>query len=129
MERSLSSKFCRKKCKEKQSGHWNCIACCVCSLEEVKDLEYRRVTFRGEFDHSKEMLVGPRSNVLKDGGGLMSAGNQTGANIVTPFKLADREWAAASGFLEHYFVKIQTYKRLRRMLLLYENRSGLAVRR
>ena len=63
----------------------------MCSLEEVKDLEYRRVTFCGEFDHSKEMLVGPRSNVLKDGGGLMSAGNQTGANIVTPFKLADRE--------------------------------------
>ncbi|XP_076454598.1 surfeit locus protein 1-like [Babylonia areolata] len=61
------------------------------NLEEVLDLEYRPVTLRGEFDHSREMILGPRSNVLKEGGGLVSVGNQTGANIITPFKLADRE--------------------------------------
>ena len=49
------------------------------------------MVFRGEFDHSREMVIGPRSNVLKEGGGLVSAGNQTGGNIVTPLKLSDRE--------------------------------------
>lgn len=65
--------------------------CLPPNLEEVSDLEYRRVTFRGEFDHSHEMLISPRSNVLREGGGLVSAGNQTGANVVTPFKLSGRD--------------------------------------
>jgi hypothetical protein len=48
--------------------------------------------FRGEFDHSREMMIGPRSNVLKEQGGMISAGAQTGANIVTPFRLTDRDY-------------------------------------
>lgn len=61
------------------------------NLEELSELEYRPVTLCGEFDHSREMYLGPRSNVLKEGGGLVSAGNMTGVNIITPFKLSDRE--------------------------------------
>ncbi|KAK7473838.1 hypothetical protein BaRGS_00034945 [Batillaria attramentaria] len=60
-------------------------------LSEVSKLEYRPVILRGEFDHSREMYISPRSNVLKEGGGLVSAGNQTGTNVVTPFKLSGRD--------------------------------------
>ncbi|KAK7095364.1 hypothetical protein V1264_006783 [Littorina saxatilis] len=61
------------------------------NLEEMAELEYRPVTFKGEFDHSREMVIGPRSNALKEGGGLVSAGNQTGVNVVAPMKLSDRD--------------------------------------
>lgn len=61
------------------------------NLDEVSELEYRPVVLHGEFDHSREMYISPRSNVLKEGGGLMTTAGGTGANVVTPFKLADRE--------------------------------------
>ncbi|KAL8611515.1 hypothetical protein ACOMHN_014570 [Nucella lapillus] len=61
------------------------------NLEELLEMEYRPVTLSGEFDHSREMYVGPRSNVLKEGGGLVSASNMTGVNVITPFRLTDRD--------------------------------------
>lgn len=61
------------------------------SLEEISEMEYRPVIVRGEFDHSREMKIGPRSNLLKEGGGLLTTGTGGGFHIITPFKLADRE--------------------------------------
>jgi surfeit locus 1 family protein len=64
---------------------------------ELSDLEYRPVVVRGEFDHSKEMYLMPRSMVKNDekeragGGGVISDPSRTGAWVVTPFKLLDRE--------------------------------------
>lgn len=60
---------------------------------ELKDLEYRRVTVRGQYDHSKELYILPRSPVdpekeAREAGQLSSSG-ETGANIVTPFHCTD----------------------------------------
>jgi len=66
------------------------------SVDELKSLEYRRVKVVGEFDHSKELYLGPRS-CLTDGGadngnGLFSASGSTksGYYVITPFKLSNR---------------------------------------
>ncbi|XP_050432178.1 surfeit locus protein 1 [Adelges cooleyi] len=66
------------------------------NLEDIKNLEYQRVKVRGEFNHSKELYLGPRS-CLSDGGsnsgnGLFSGSGytQSGYYIVTPFKLSDK---------------------------------------
>lgn len=66
------------------------------SQNELKSLEYRRVKVVGEFDHSKELYLGPRS-CLTDGGsdsgnGLFSSSGSTksGYYVITPFKLSDR---------------------------------------
>lgn len=34
---------------------------CICSAQAVKDFEYRRVRVTGVYDHTKEMLLGPRT--------------------------------------------------------------------
>lgn len=67
------------------------------SEDELKNLEYRRVKVLGEFDHSKELYLGPRS-CLTDGGsdnnnGLFSASGSTksGYYVITPFKLSNRQ--------------------------------------
>lgn len=64
---------------------------------ELKNLEYRRVKVVGEFDHSKELYLGPRS-CLTDGGsdnsnGLFSGSGYTksGYYVITPFKLSKRK--------------------------------------
>lgn len=69
----------------------------VCSLEELSQLEYCPVHVQGQFDHSRELYIGPRT-LLIDGdaasqAGLTSqkAGVQSGYLVVTPFHLADRE--------------------------------------
>ncbi|XP_022089153.1 surfeit locus protein 1-like [Acanthaster planci] len=63
------------------------------SLEkvDVEALEYRRVMIRGEFDHSKEILILPRTlnkPPAKDAGSLISRG-ESGAHVVTPFYCPD----------------------------------------
>ncbi|XP_040053011.2 surfeit locus protein 1 [Gasterosteus aculeatus] len=60
---------------------------------ELKDLEYRRVKVRGEFDHTRELYVLPRSPVdpekeAREAGTLSSSG-ETGANVITPFRCTD----------------------------------------
>lgn len=62
-------------------------------LDELKDLEYRKVKVQGTFDHSKEQFIHPRSLISKGditGGGLISS-VQSGAWVVTPFLLSDRD--------------------------------------
>ena len=67
--------------------------CISFSLDDLKDLEYRRVVVRGTFDHSRELYVTPRSPIGDDHGGrgMVSKQSQIGAQVITPFKLADRE--------------------------------------
>ncbi|XP_046545941.1 surfeit locus protein 1-like [Haliotis rubra] len=62
-------------------------------FEELKDLEYRSVTVRGRFDHSREMYIAPRSNVMTASqGGLINTNTPSpGSNVVTPFILSDRD--------------------------------------
>ncbi|KAL5012636.1 hypothetical protein ScPMuIL_011187 [Solemya velum] len=61
-------------------------------LDELKNMEFRQVSVRGTFDHSKEMCIGPRSNVQHgEGGGGLISDAQSGVNVVTPFKLSDRD--------------------------------------
>lgn len=67
------------------------------SKDELKNLEYRRVKVIGEFDHSKELYLGPRS-CLTDGGsentnGLFSesGSSKSGYYVITPFKLSNRK--------------------------------------
>lgn len=66
------------------------------SEDELKNLEYRRVKVVGEFDHSKELYIGPRSCLSnggsENGNGLFSTSGSTtsGYYVITPFKLSDR---------------------------------------
>ncbi|NWX96807.1 SURF1 protein, partial [Nothoprocta ornata] len=60
---------------------------------ELKDLEYRPVTVRGRFEHSKELYVLPRALVdpereAREAGRLTSSPD-VGANVVTPFYCTD----------------------------------------
>lgn len=55
------------------------------NLDALEDMEYRRVSLRGTFDHANEMLVGPRTLLRDDS---QSQGSpQTGSHVVTPFTL------------------------------------------
>ncbi|XP_060849029.1 surfeit locus protein 1 isoform X1 [Rhopalosiphum padi] len=67
--------------------------------KELTNLEYRRIKVIGEFDHSKELYLGPRS-CLTDGGaensnGLFSGSGSTnsGYYVITPFKLSNRPYS------------------------------------
>nr|XP_020475176.1 surfeit locus protein 1 [Monopterus albus] len=60
---------------------------------ELNNLEYRRVTVRGQFDHSQELYIVPRSPVdpekeARVAGSLSSSGD-SGANVITPFYCTD----------------------------------------
>ena len=64
------------------------------SLEQVQGLEYQRVAFRGQFDHSREILIGPKSFIDNRGGsvggGIISAkGDRVGYLVITPFILSE----------------------------------------
>uniref|UniRef100_A0A147BHD8 SURF1-like protein n=1 Tax=Ixodes ricinus TaxID=34613 RepID=A0A147BHD8_IXORI len=66
------------------------------SLSELSSMEYQRVRVVGTFDHAREVYVSPRSLIQpgdgeKQSGGLLSSASQTGALVITPFKLADRD--------------------------------------
>ncbi|KAL1117464.1 hypothetical protein AAG570_004789 [Ranatra chinensis] len=62
------------------------------NLKDVQDMEYRTVSVKGTFDHSKEMYIGPRS-CLTDGeskaneGRLFTSSGASGYHVVTPFVL------------------------------------------
>ncbi|XP_064616107.1 surfeit locus protein 1-like [Liolophura sinensis] len=59
---------------------------------ESEEMQYRRIKVRGRFDHSKELYIGPRSNVqVESGHGMMSHTHKSGLNVVTPFRLSDRD--------------------------------------
>lgn len=58
----------------------------------MKELEYRKVSVKGHFDHSQEMFISPRSLLTKEdrGGSLISVGRPApGCWVVTPFTLSD----------------------------------------
>ncbi|XP_058473547.1 surfeit locus protein 1 [Solea solea] len=63
------------------------------NLDELNKLEYRRVTVRGRFDHSKELYILPRSPVDPDKeareAGRLSSSGESGANVITPFHCTD----------------------------------------
>ncbi|KAF4789201.1 Surfeit locus protein 1 [Turdus rufiventris] len=56
---------------------------------ELKELEYRPVTVRGRFDHSKELYMLPRSLLDPEReareAGRITSHPENGANIITPF--------------------------------------------
>ncbi|XP_066596086.1 surfeit locus protein 1 [Prorops nasuta] len=67
------------------------------NLNELNTKEYHKVKVRGKFLYEKEFTIGPKS-LIKDGGanvesiGLISVGKiNTGFNVITPFKLEDRD--------------------------------------
>ncbi|XP_037080159.1 surfeit locus protein 1-like [Pollicipes pollicipes] len=65
-------------------------------LSELTSLEYKPVRVRGSYDHSRELYIGPRSQIVQGGdeelgrSGLLSTG-RTGVQVVTPFQLADSD--------------------------------------
>lgn len=68
------------------------------SEDELLNLEYRRVKVVGEFDHSRELYLGPRSCLINggsnNGSGLFSSSGSTksGYYVITPFKLSNRPY-------------------------------------
>lgn len=67
------------------------------SLNDVDNMEYKRIIVKGEFLHDRELLLGPRSmitdgGISEQGGGLITQKQETmGFHVVTPFKLEGRE--------------------------------------
>lgn len=61
------------------------------SLEELQDLEYRKVVVSGTFDHNRELYMMPRSPIESQSqGGFRNPGKTlTGAHVVSVFRLAD----------------------------------------
>jgi cytochrome oxidase assembly protein ShyY1 len=65
------------------------------SLDEIQELEYRKVVVRGKFDHSKELLVVPRTPVAGTlpesspgrSGRKLPDKAQSGANVITAFNV------------------------------------------
>ena len=66
-------------------------------LDEAVGVEYQKVKVTGEFDNSKEVLIGPRSYIDlsggSGGGGIISFGSQVGDkvgyHVITPFVISD----------------------------------------
>ncbi|XP_065918426.1 surfeit locus protein 1-like isoform X2 [Dysidea avara] len=54
-------------------------------VERVEELEYRHVKVHGEFDHSKEIFMWPRSRLVE---GTRGSGAH-GAHVITPFHCDD----------------------------------------
>ncbi|XP_035040721.1 surfeit locus protein 1 [Hippoglossus stenolepis] len=61
--------------------------------DELNHLEYRRVRVRGQYDHSQELYILPRSPVDPEKeareAGRLSSSAETGANVITPFRCTD----------------------------------------
>lgn len=60
---------------------------------ELNTLEYRRVKVRGQYDHSRELYILPRSPVdpdreAREAGRITSSG-EIGANVITPFHCSE----------------------------------------
>eukprot|EP00047_Mylnosiga_fluctuans_P012993 m.28777 g.28777 ORF g.28777 m.28777 type:complete len:250 (-) comp4596_c0_seq2:192-941(-) len=54
------------------------------NLEELRDMDYRRVLLTGTFDHANEILIAPRT--LRNDSPV--APTAVGAHVVTPFRLS-----------------------------------------
>ncbi|XP_014768077.1 surfeit locus protein 1 [Octopus bimaculoides] len=64
------------------------------NLEELEDLEYCRIRVKGRFIHKDEFAIAPRSNFIEDSDHKLlthDASKKVGMNIITPFKLSDRD--------------------------------------
>ena len=63
------------------------------SFTELSDLEYCNVKVRGTFDHDREIMLGPRSNLAAKQNTHTSFGanSNTGYHVITPFHLANRK--------------------------------------
>jgi len=66
------------------------------NLSEVAGVDYQQVSFSGEFDSGKEVLIGPRSFIdargEQGGGGIISArDSKVGFLVVSPFTLTTGE--------------------------------------
>jgi len=70
------------------------------NVAECEGIEYQRVSARGKFDHSTEILIGPRSLINpsggSSGGGVISLGrsgdtNKVGYNVISAFTLDSGE--------------------------------------
>ncbi|GFR78579.1 SURF1-like protein [Elysia marginata] len=60
------------------------------NLDDLNTMEYRRVKVKGTFDHNKELFIGPRTNVNEPETMGSQRATTVGVNVVTPFKLSDR---------------------------------------
>lgn len=64
-------------------------------LEKLKDMEFQPVKVKGKFDHSREILFGPRPLVVNNDANTSSSSllskPKVGYWIITPFKLSDRK--------------------------------------
>lgn len=78
------------------------------NIQRLHELEFYPVEVRGEYDHSRECYIGPRT-LIKDNGvkpadSLMTVRQETGYLLVTPLRLSDnsgeilvnRGWVASS---------------------------------
>lgn len=66
----------------------------------MEELEYRHFKVCGEFDHSKEMLLWPRSLRLEDG----ARGSPHGAQIITPFHCKDSRYCMLVVITQHDYI-------------------------
>lgn len=75
---------------------WFCFPLVPCSPMELKELEYRPVTVRGRFEHSKELYLLPRSLLDPERearqAGRISSHPENGANVITPFYCTELGW-------------------------------------
>lgn len=69
----------------------------IASEKELKDLEYCKFHVEGEFDHSREIYIRPRTIVTRkadsDGGSLISSSPRVGAHVITPFYIPERGYS------------------------------------
>lgn len=66
------------------------------TMEEIDKMDYCPVTLTGTFDHSRELYMGPRSQINVEnhsgGGGQIFSSSKAGYNVITPFKPKDRDY-------------------------------------
>lgn len=65
-------------------------------MNQLNDLEYRKVRLRGRFDNSKEVFISPRSLLKSDeqsSGSVFSLKSKDsfGVWVITPFEVKDRD--------------------------------------
>jgi surfeit locus 1 family protein len=67
------------------------------SLDRLPELEYYPIRVRGKFDHSREILIQPRSRLddfaheNRGGSRQAPASPPFGAHVITPFRVANRK--------------------------------------
>lgn len=69
----------------------------IFSLDRLPELEYYPVRVRGKFDHSREILIEPRSRLdtqaheNRTGARQAPPSQSFGAHVITPFRVANRK--------------------------------------